>query len=338
MKSFWLFRSNLRSLEDYHQYKTLKEFKNNCWDFYLLLPLWLLENDYFDQVIIWRLQPKQKQEDIIFEINGRQYVQRWINSFNEVYKYPKPNISFFRGGFREYCNVIKGNKKVFGKSLYLGAGQRVLPQYGGNYDINLFESEIELKKHKGIPFYKTSNPNIFKSFKNPNKKYDLCWPHNWTQIRYKGGEFFISKIANCPFLKSLKIVHCGNNPNVGRNLCKKYRVDNIEFVDRLSRPELNSLLNESRFGIVTSTLNDGCPRISTEIISSGTPLLIRNSTRLMNFYKNKGVVQFNDKNIISVINKAFVNYDNYSKEVLEVISNDLSFDEICKKNIDLWIN
>ena len=48
MRSFWLFRSDIKALEYYHEYKDLQTFKSKCHDYYLLLPLWLLENDYFD--------------------------------------------------------------------------------------------------------------------------------------------------------------------------------------------------------------------------------------------------------------------------------------------------
>jgi len=336
MRSFWVFRSNIRGLEDYHQCKDIDTFENNCWDFYLLFPLWLLKNDYFDEVIIWRLTPKRKQEDIIFVVNGKKYIQRWVSSFDNVFKYPAPEISFFRGGFREYCNSVKKRPKAFGKKLYLGAGKRVTPIYGGKYDVILFESEIEIDKYKGIPFYKTANPKIFKTTYNDNKEFDICWPHNFTQISYKGAGYFIKQISKCPFLQSLKIIHIGNKPDVGRNICKKFRVDNIKFMGKLDRHGLNGILNNSKFGLVTSNITDGCPRISTEILSSGTPLLIRNKTRLMDYYKSKGVMVFKDKNIITRINKAFVNYDSYYSDVLESLKSHLSFDKICKKNIEVW--
>ena len=52
MKTFWLFRSNIRNLEYYHQYTNLDEFEKNCHDFYMLLPIWLLRNNYFDEVML----------------------------------------------------------------------------------------------------------------------------------------------------------------------------------------------------------------------------------------------------------------------------------------------
>jgi hypothetical protein len=59
MRSFWLFRPNLKTLEYYHKFTSLKTFKEQCHDYYLIFPLWLLENNYFDEVVIWRLSDKQ---------------------------------------------------------------------------------------------------------------------------------------------------------------------------------------------------------------------------------------------------------------------------------------
>ena len=87
-------------------------------------------------------------------------------------------MSFFRGGFKEYSNVIKKNKTFFGTSLYLGASNRMVPNYNDEYDLILLESEIDINKCKNnnkiIPFYKTTNPFIFKDLKIKNKKYDIC--------------------------------------------------------------------------------------------------------------------------------------------------------------------
>lgn len=335
MRRFYLFRSDLRILEDYHCYKNLDDFKNFCWDFYLLQGLCFLEHDYFDEVIIWRLQPKKRQSDIIFKVNGKKFIQKWVDDFKEVFKYPKSTISFFRGGFKSYCQITKQNPKFFGVKLYLGASQRLTPQYNGLYDHILVESERELKTiSDSIPFYKTANPRIFKLL-NLEKKYDICWPNNFTQIKYKGQEFFISVVGTCPYLKSLKIVHVGNNPEVGKKLCKKYNVTNIEFIGHTNRPGLNKILNQSKFGLVTSNLNDGCPRISTEILMSRTPLIIRENTRLLKYYKQKSIVEFNDKNMINRIKFAMKHYYKYSNEVIQ---NKLSLDEICKMNIDFWLS
>jgi len=335
MKSFWLFRSNIRALEYYHEYKDLKTFKENCHDYYMLLPLWLVEHDYFDEVIIWRLC-KKPTPDIVFNINGKKYIQRWVKNFSETLKYPSPDTSFWRGGFLEYDQAVSMNPKHFGFKLYLGAGRRVFSQYGGQYDIYLIEDERDYnKKYKCLPFYKTASPEIFYPLGH-KIDWDICWPANFTQSRYKGQGEFIKLIGKSKYLQKLKIVHCGNKSEIGKNLCKKNNVTNIDFAGHIPRPLLNRYLNKSKFGLNLSNLKDGCPRVSTEILMSGTPLIVKDTVRLLKYFKSSGVIEVNNDNIVSQIKDSISNYVTIKRETLNATFNHLSFNKICQKNIDMW--
>lgn len=338
MRNFWLFRSNLKSIEYYHEYKNLKEFVENCHDYYMLFPLWLMKNGYIDNTIIWRLTDIPK-DDIVFKIGEKTYTQRWVNNFNEVFKEPSPIYSLFRGGFPEYDKITKQNPDHFGKKLYLGTGKRIYSQYDGIYDVYLQEDKSDFKDSKiCLPFYKTASPKIFYPIEDIQIKYDICWPANFTQNKYKGQEFFINVVGHCPKMKRLKIVHCGNKPEFGKKIARKYNVSNIKFVGSVDRPKLNEYLNQSKFGLVLSNRKDGCPRIATEIMMSGTPLIIRNITRLLPYYKQNGVVIVNDGNIIPQIMKALPKHGLLRERLRKSIETDLSFETICQKNIDLWIN
>ena len=248
-------------------------------------------------------------------------------------------MSFFRGGFKEYDEVTKAFPKRFGFKIYLGAGQRTNAQWGGKYDIFLMEDDDDLRTNRGTyPFYKTASPFIFFPYKNAvvNINWDICWPCNFTQLKYKGQEFFIREIAKSEMLRRLNIVHCGNKSEVGKKLCKEYGVKNIEFLGPLERPELNKVLNQSRFGLNLSNRLDGCPRVSTEILMSGTPLIVHEKTRLLSYYKKNGVVEVNDTKIVKQIILAMEDYLKYKSQVLSTITNELSFDKTNQKNIDLW--
>lgn len=337
MRSFWLFRTNLKPLEYYHKYTDLQQFEYRCHDYYLLLPLWLVQNNYYDEVIIWRLT-KKKRPDIVFDIDGRRFVQRWVQELSECTKYPSPDISFFRGGFPEYDRITKANPMHYGKKLYLGAGRRITPQYGGKYDVILAEDERDIqnisKQYKCVPFFKTASDKIFHPLKL-DAVYDICWPANFAQIRYKGQEDFIRLIAKYK-LHDLKIVSCGNKWKVGKQLCDKYGVNNITFMGEIDRVHINKLLNMSCFGLNMSNQVDGCPRVSTEVLMSGTPLIIRDSVRLLKYYKQNGVVEINEKNFKKKIFSAFANYEQHKKDLLRAIDTDLSFEKNNKKNIDVW--
>lgn len=337
-RSFWIFRTNLKNLEYYHNYKDLSTFKDNTHDFYLLQGLWFLENNIFDDVIVWRLSPKQGYENIIFDINGKKFTQKFVNDFSDCFKEKnKPIITYFRGGFREYDQLIIKNKKFFGISLYLGAGKRIYPQYGGKYDKILIEDERDNhEKLNCIPFYKTTNYNIFKPL-DLNPIYDMCIISNFSQIKYKGTKKLIQEIANNKFLKKLKICHIGNNKEIGIEICKKNNVTNIEFLGYLTRNEINDILNKSKISIINSNRDDGCPRVITEIITSGTVLLINEETRLLKYYRETpGVITFNNLNFLEKIKYSIENYKNLKDQLLQNI-NKFNIDIICEKNLNLWL-
>lgn len=336
MRRFYLFRSNLKILEYYHKYTNLTEFINNCHDYYLLWPLWLLKNNFMDEVIIWRLTDKPKA-DITFDVDGKLFIQKWVKSFNEIVNYPAPEFSLFRGGFNLYDELVMKHKDRLGTTLYLGTGKRIYPQYGGKYDVYLQEDEKDFKENKNcLPFYKTASPSIFHPIPKSEIKYDICWPCNWTQNTYKGQNFFMNIVGHCPKMKQLKIIHCGNKPEMGVRMAKKYNVTNIKFVGSVDRPTLNKYLNQSKFGLVLSNRKDGCPRIITEILGAGTPLILRDITRVLPLYKNTGVITVNDNNIIPKITKSLPKWKRIRLKLEDALNKELSFNQICKKNIDIW--
>jgi hypothetical protein len=340
LNTIWLFRSNIRELEYYHNYFDLKTFEANCHDFYLLMLIWYLKRKKINRAIVWRLKkPDVKIPDIVFDIDGGQFVQKFVNNFIECMTYPKPDLTFWRGGFPEYDQMTRTNYKFFGpRSLYLGAGRRIYPQYGGKYDAILIEDERDADpKFKTLPFYKTASKVVFRPI-DVETVFDICWPCNFSQLKFKGQEFFISEIGKSNYLKSLKIVHVGDHPERGKELCEKYGVSNITFLGKLSRPDLNSVLNSSHVGINLSNNLDGCPRVSTEILTSQTPLLVREQTRLLNFYKKEeyGVIVFKDNELEKKIKHALTNIDRLNIDVHKAERTHLYTENLCRMNWRLW--
>lgn len=342
MRSIYLFRTNLKELEYYHKFKTLDEFKKGCHDFYLIQGLWLLENNIIDEFIVWRLKPEPSYIGNSFILrNGGRFYQRFVDKFedifNPLYNYNhKPMISFFRGGFPEYDHLVSKYPNGLGKTLYLGAGQRTTPKYSGEYDKILVENDEDLKKiPNSIPFFKTCNPEIFHMNKR-EPMYDICFLANFTQKEYKGQRFFLNAIASSSFLKSLDIVHFGNKPEIGERWCKELNITNVKFGGHKSRTFLNQIINKSKFGLVCSNLKDGCPRVITEILCCGTPLLLRNTTRLLNYYKTNNVIVFGDKEVDKKIKWAFDNYDKIKQEAINNLKN-VHIDKICDVNYKLWL-
>lgn len=334
MEILWLFRTNLRSLEYYHEFRDLETFKKKCHDFYLLMGIWMLENTELEEFVVWRLIDKNKYDgdNPVFIVNGKKFIQRFVCDFNDCFRYPGPDISFFRGGFPEYGKLTRAHARHFGLKLYLGAGQRVYPQHGGVYDKILVEDERDVKSgFDCIPFYKTANPNIFFPM-DLEKKWDICWPCNFSQVKYKGQEWFISQIAKWDYLKTLKILHVGNQPEKGSAICRKYGVTNIEFKGWVERPKLNKYLNQSEIGLVTSNEMDGNPRVLTEILCSGSTLLQSKRTRSVNKTARHvfGENDISDKVLLILKFQLASEMDYLAK------SFDWLMETVCQKNWELW--
>ena len=341
LKKMWLFRSNLRPLENYHSIKDIETFKKECHDFYLLQLIWYLENDYLDEAIVWRLRPLGEDKNIEnkhWKINGKWFSQCWVDNFEEALEQNtlSADISFFRGGFPEYDRLTNHkNKRKLGIKLYLGAGQRVYPVYGGQYDRFLFEEEVTFGKIT-IPFFKTASPNFFYPIPSMGDPiYDICYIANFNQLTYKGQEKFIKQVSNSKFLQSLRIAHIGNSPDIGRKLCQKYDVYNIEFKGWLERYETNLYLNQSKFGLVYSNKTDGCPRVISEILSTGTPLFISDQTRALNYYRCPGVTSFNDADFERTVNVCMNAYSGIKEQMMKS-KRRFSMDLICKRNWKEW--
>ena len=103
MRNFWVFRSNLKSLEYYHKYTDLTDFINNCHDYYLLYPLWLLKNDLMDTATIWRLTDTPK-EDIVFDVGAN--IGLWTR---EVFKNHAIAMAYLFEPVVSTCNILLEN-------------------------------------------------------------------------------------------------------------------------------------------------------------------------------------------------------------------------------------
>ena len=340
IKIMWLFRTNLLPLEYYHQYKDLKTFKEKCHDFYLLQGIWFLENTELETFIVWRLKPKNSNlhNNIIFDVNGKKFKQIFVESFDECIKWKIPDIAFFRGGFKEYDDLVLKYQRFFQHTLtlYLGASKRILPQYGGIYKHILIENEKDKYINKSIPFYKTANSNIFKNLNYSNRVIDILWICNNTQHRMKGQKYFVEQLKNNNYLKKLRIGHIGNKPEYLQNMFDKYCITNVKLYGYKTRQEINKLLNMSKIGLVTSDEGDGNPRVLTEILQAGTLLLFRSKTNMLDYYKDVSF-SFEDDELKDKVKIILKKYEKYYKKLNNQLSEGFcSMDEICKKNITLW--
>jgi len=347
MKTLYLFRSNLKSLEYYHSITDVDDFERNCHDFYLLMPFYFLKMGIFDKVYIYRLSDK-KRNTIKFKVKNRKgtkgifYQVFSTDNFKDVFQNPdKPDVSIFRGGFKEYDTLINMNRKFFGKSFYLGASRRFHPNYGGEYDYILYESEHDLfmnqkNNFKYKRFFKTANPKIFYP-KELKKEFDIIWPWKYTSDFRKGEKFFLNAVKNNNGLKQLRIYHCGNEPEKAKKLFRQYGINNIVCDSNKHYHDMADVLNMGFCGLVTSDKEDGCPRLSTEIMACATPLVIRDKTRILNYYRGGGMLRYYDEHsMYNQIIYAIKKYDSIRNSLKERLLHDLSIETICEMNLKEW--
>jgi len=165
------------------------------------------------------------------------------------------------------------------------------------------------------------------------KLYIKIYPNNLSQRKVLNTNFDINKINLAeedkklirPFLEIsqeiLEILGPGYFHQVyRRSFWDELNINNIEFIGELKRTKINKVLNKSKFGIVASNRQDGCPRVITEILTSGTPLFIKSETRLLDYYKNHGVIKFDNNNFVDKIKKGFQDYKELKKDLQKCFS------------------
>lgn len=204
---------------------------------------------------------------------NNQLIERWIPNFSNYKTDFTPDVIFSRGGFKNYHSVLQKFPKSV--KIYYGAGARYLPQEGfKNYDLILQDSQKQLDKcrklypHiKSSLFIKPAPDNLFYPLEGIKKEFDIAFPANGSQKQLKGHSFVYSTVP-----KHLKVLNLGNRSGITApsNVTRK----------RVLRTQMNEQLQRCRVGIVTcSSSKDSCPRVIPEMLASGIPIVVLDTTR-----------------------------------------------------------
>ena len=248
-------------------------------------------------------------------------VKKVTDKFTEVWMNEKslpefkPDIIIARGGFNENWGICK--KFPDAKKVYYGAGVRYKPQKG-NWDLILVDSAKQQKKIPGSKlFVKPAADNLFYPM-DVEKKYDVCFMANATQMDIKRHKLAFNSLRN------FKVLHLG----LSNDKIKGYK--NVTVGGWHRRRKLPKLISQCRVGLICSTDYDSCPRVLTEYLACGIPVV---ATRNMNFWHEKyvnpdtGILCGDDdiaKSIRKVLDGSYLNVYNYYKNNLSVdISTDM---------------
>lgn len=259
----------------------------------------LLYNDITDcsdvwvQLFYYLAQKLFAKAELLYQHRYKRYTDYVVSDFfteKRVYKLKKyfpdfyPDLIVCRGGFDFYEPFIKKYPKA--KKVYYGAGVRSYPQGYDKYDLFLVDSlkQKKLVKSKGKRSALFIKPaaTLFKP-QDVEKKYDICFMANASQGNIKRHELFLRTFAGSKY----KILNLGNIDKKYVKLAKQLAV-NIDWGDWSLRKYLPAKISQCKVGICCSTNYDSCPRVISEYLACGLPIIV---TKNVNFWHEKYITK-----------------------------------------------
>lgn len=234
-----------------------------------------------------------------------QFVERWVPRYASAEPTFIPNVIFARGGF-EICRA-KAAEFAHAFKIYYGAGERVIPKSGQDWDLVLVDThkQLDMARKNGYRaelFVKPAADNIFHPIRSTNPQYDVIYVANFNANANKGHRWLL------PALKGYKVLHVGINR---KGWGKKY--PNTTFHGWTSRRGLPALYSQAKVAVVMTAGKDSCPRVIPEALACNTPLLVSEGTR---FWHDKYISPesgrlWNKDNFKHVLDNALQNVDSF---------------------------
>ena len=213
---------------------------------------------------------------------SKNFIERWVPSFDKANPTFKPDVIFARGGFPQYDGILSRLKSF---KIYYGAGRRHVPQSRfKKYSLILADSPQQLTeiqrqfpKTKSSLFIKPAAENIFRP-QEAEKKYDVLFVGNESKDDKKGHRFGLSLIQEgasgvCVGIVSKKL----------RSLFPR-----VLFTGWIPRKDIPLIYAQSKIALVCAAKVDSCPRVIPEALACGCPLLVLDSVR---FWKEQYIAQ-----------------------------------------------
>jgi hypothetical protein len=212
---------------------------------------------------------------------AKNFVERWVPSFDTYKAGFMPDVIFCRGGFLEYHSVLKRFPNAI--KIYYGAGRRFLPQHGFyDYDIILQDSPEQVREcREKFPkalvtlFIKPAADNIFYPMPHIKKEYDVCFPANAAQA-FKGHKFVYDTVPS-----DIKLLNLGNR-------CDRYKYPSNVTSYKVLRPKMAENIAKCKVGIVAVQSEiDSCPRVIPEMLACDIPIVVLERVK---FWRDKYIV------------------------------------------------
>jgi hypothetical protein len=187
------------------------------------------------------------------------FTESWLPRLKKPSWIHLPEVIVARGGFKEYVPLLKCFPKA--KKVYYGANHGCIPKDGIKYDLILCDSEEQVRKCRkhglnGKLFFKPAAPQ-FKPM-GLDKKYDVGFSAIWPKDKRKNVAWVHKTIP-----KDLSMLQMGHACKAPKNVAVKYIAHN-----RMPRA-----INKCKVIIAPYTKEDSCPRIISEALACGVPVV-----------------------------------------------------------------
>ena len=275
-------------------YKSIAE----CDDIYTLILHKMVEHSHEHKAQIWYWGGRRIKE------YAPNLTEIRVSRFSEETIHFIPDVIIARGGFAEYDTVLERYPHAF--KIYYGAhAERFYPSGFCDYNVILVDSNEQMELcNKMFPdihcemMLKPAADNLIFPVNVP-KEYDICFPANGKQMKYKGHEFVY---LTAP--KDLRILNLGNPPklHIPPNITNK----------RVQRKDIGREYSKCKIGIVCCNKGlDSCPRVLPEMLACNLPVVCLDT---FYFWKDKyinkytGLVTSKDK-FWDVVKEVLANTD-----------------------------
>lgn len=204
-------------------------------------------------------------------------------------------------------------------------------------DFVVFQSEYSHKCFKKSGYNKHNYSIIYNGvdnelFNDNEKEYELksdkikILSVNWSSNINKGYDI-ISSFANN---RNIEMLFVGNWNN-------DVKTKNIKLLPPMDHIRLAQLYKTSDL-FLHPALHDACPNVVVEALSSGLPVLFRESGGVPELVKDCGIKLpdiISDRNVEEVINRFFKNYSEYAKKVKNR-QNEFSFENVINNYLSVF--
>lgn len=235
------------------------------------------------------------------------FSERWVARYAQRKCHFEPDVIFARGGFKIMRVEALRYPKAF--KIHYGAGQRVIPAAGQDWDLVLVDTPEQCDKvrangYNSQLFIKPAADNIFKPVGKSSPDHDVIFCANWNPNANKGHRFVF------PSTVGYRVIHSG----VMRGKVWKHKWPHITFTGWIKRSELPKWYSRAKIAVVRTIGKDSCPRVIPEALACNVPILIIRPTQV--WYSKyvtpeTGEVCIKD-NFQDVLKSMLLTYDSYS--------------------------